>query len=607
MRSLVLTVSLALAAPAAAQPAYDAGPLLESLRPNERARVPRQAGVAAGALPLYELDVQLADDLRSYELAETLTWTNDAGRPLSSVVLRLWINAVSPQPLVELVEGACLDDVSCSTSMPSADAIVVAPATPVPAGGRLRIQLRLRGRLQEIDPSRTTLTGQGLEGLGALSAGHGGGDYGLLAHSDGLASLAAFFPTLARMRGGVWEQSDASTLGDLGADALMNVRARIRVPDGVRVVASGIEDPPLVVGSRTEVRVRAAFVREFAFAASPRFVHRDRAVGGVTVRSWFLDGDGAAGDRALDAAAHALALFERRFGPYPWTELDVVEAPLVGGAGGVELGAMVLVANMLYRPVGAGGQGDLLGSLMGGGGAAALEQRRESMLELTTAHEVAHQWWHGIVGSDSREHPFQDEALAQYSAMLYVLERHGAARAERETRDQVTAGYHMMRLMGRADAPADQPVGAFADTLTYGGIVYGKAPHLYPALRRLVGDRAFFAALRAHVAEHRFRTAPPRALYARMARGPRAAQVNALVARWLDETHGDDDLGPPDLGRMLGGAGGDDAQSRALMQQLQRLLGGSGAGGGAGTRGILDALRTPGLDALLEQLRGGSP
>ncbi len=513
MQRLLAILVLLAAAPAAAQPAYDAGPLLESLRPNERTRVPQQAGVAAAALPLYDLRVELADDLRRFDLDETVTWTNDAGRPLSSLVFRVYVNAVAAQPLVELVSGECLDNVSCTTSMPSADAIVVQAAQPIPAGGRLRVRFVMRGRLQEIDPSRTTLMGQSLEGLSSLSGGHGAGDYGLLAHSDGVASMAAFFPVLARMRAGRWEQSDASTMGDLGSDALANVRAAIRVPDGVRVVASGLEDPPLVVGNRTEVRVRAAFVRDFALAASRRFVHRDRRVGGVDVRSWFVDGDDAAGDRALDAATHALAIFERRFGPYPWVDLDVVEAPLVGGAGGVEFSAMVTVANMFYRPATAGPQGGLLGSLLAGqSGGPNLEQRRESMLEFVTAHEVGHQWWHGIVGSDSRDHPFQDEALAQYSAMLYVLERYGQARADREARDQVTAGYHMMRLMGRADAAVDQPVSAFADPMSYGGIVYGKAPHLYPALRRTIGDRAFFAAIRAHVAEYRFRVAPPRAL-----------------------------------------------------------------------------------------------
>ena len=40
----------------------------------------------------------------------------------------------------------------------------------------------------------------------------------------------------------------------------------------------------------------------------------------------------------------------------------------------------------------------------------------DGMLEFVVAHEVAHQWWHGLVGSDSRDHPYVDEALAQLVA-----------------------------------------------------------------------------------------------------------------------------------------------------------------------------------------------
>jgi len=616
MRSTLFAAVLLVSVPAVAQPSYDAAPLLESLRENERARVPRQAGGPAHELPLYALTIDLDDDLSSFEVEETVWWTNRSGRSLSSVAFRIYVNAVSPSPLVTLVEGSCLDNVSCTTTMPSASALVVEPAHAIPDGGALRIRFRLRGRLQEIDPSRTTLLGQGIESLGALSGGHGSGDYGLLAQSDGVASMASFFAVLARQRAGIWEISDTSTLGDLGSDALAHVSARVRTPDGVRVVSVGVEEPPRVLGDRSETRIRAAFVRDFALVASARLEHLDRDVGGVNVRSWFVRGHDAAGARALDAAAHSMRIFSRRFGAYPWTELDVVEAPLVGGAGGVEFSSMVTVANMFYAPVEASGQGGLLGQLLGGAGASSMESRRQSMLEFVTAHEVGHQWWHAIVGSDSRAHPFEDEGLAQYSAMLYMRERYGAARASAETEQQVTAGYHMMRLMGHADAPVDQPVSAFADPITYGGIIYGKGPHLYAELRQLLGDAAFFRAIRAYVSAHRFGEAPPRSLVRSMARGPRAARVRALTARWLEETHGDEDLGQPDLGHMLGGAGGD-PQLQVLQRELMRALGGAG-GSGPDAEALQEMLRSlsggagggtsPGLDGLLRGLlQNGAP
>jgi hypothetical protein len=637
MRFVVAVLALSLAIPAASRaqapegapsagpPTYDAASLLASLRPEERARAVTDAQLRdANELSLYELGVEVADDLRSFTLDETARLTNRTSAPWTVVVFRVHANAVGPsgeRPLVELVSGACLDGARCTVEASSPSTIVVRPGRALAPGARLRVRMRLRGRLREIDPSRTTMMGQGMESLGALgldgsSAGTAAGrdgDYGLLAHSDRVASFGAFFPVLARMRGGMWEERDASTMGDLGSDELCHVRARVRVRDGVRVVAAGVEGSPRVVGARTEHLVEAAFIRDFAFVASPRLAHVDRTVGQVDVRSWTVEGDEASGREVLDVAATALEIFTRRFGPYPYTQLDVVEAPLVGGAGGVELSGMVTVSTMFYRPMSAsgassaGGDAGLLGQLLAavggaGGQGVDLEARRHAMIEVVTAHEVAHQWWHVLVGSDSREHPWQDECLAQFSALLYLRERHGAARADEEDRQQVVSSYHMMRMMGRADGAVDRPVSAFGDPLSYAGLVYGKGPHVYVALRRLLGDARFFGALRQYVDANRFRIAAPRALFDRMARGPRAARVRALERRWLDEEHGDADLGQPDLGRMLGlGSAADDPATRAVLDQLGRM-GQTNGRGGAPNAGSEAALRD-----MLRGLLGGGP
>ena len=152
--------------------------------------------------------------------------------------------------------------------------------------------------------------------------------------------------------------------------------------------------------------------------------------------SLYVQGDEAAGHQVLAAAVHAFRTFEARFGPYPYRRLVLVEAPLVGGAGGVEFSGLVTVASMFYRPItggGGSGMGGLGGLLAGIGG---LGDFVGPMLEFVTAHEVSHQWWSGVVGSDAREHPFVDESLAQYSAVLAMEARYGSERAEQEMRSE---------------------------------------------------------------------------------------------------------------------------------------------------------------------------
>jgi len=275
------------------------------------------------------------------------------------------------------------------------------------------------------------------------------------------------------------------------------------------------------------------------------------------VRSTFRRSDRAAGERALDVAAASLADYERRFGPYPYPTLGVAEAAIVGGAGGVEWSGFVTIASMFYKssstPMPAG--------------------VTDSMLEFVVAHEVAHQYWHGLVGSDSRAHPFMDEALAQYSAIVYLEDRYGKERAERDGLLDVQANYQMMRMLGAADAPADQPVEAFASPMTYAGIVYGKAPYYFAAMRRALGDDEFFAALRGYAERYAFRVATPEALTA--AFSSRSAGVEPLAQRWLHEMHGDDDLGKADLAKMIGSMV--DPETARQLGPLLKSLGDGGA------------------------------
>ncbi len=620
---------------------YDAAPLLAWVRPDARAGLAGALGVShLEDLTLYDLDVAYDPQAASFTLAEDVWLTNTGPEPLPDVVFRVYANAAPPKtgPLVRFVSGAC-DDPRAAFTTPTASAIRVRPAAPIAPGGRLRCTLRLAGSLARIDSSRTTLLAQGLEGMTSMfGGGDAGGDYGILGTGDGIVSFGSFYPVLARRAAGAWETAEASTLGDLGSDRMASFRARLEIPARARLAVTGAvtgEQPIAGRPDRREVRVVAGAIRDFAFVFGDAMESATRDVRGTRVRSLYLAADRDAGARVLDVAARALDFYERRFGAYPYTELTVSEAAVVGGAGGVEFSGLATAASMFYRPMtgraapGAkadagddeltamlaqlGGLGGLPGGPGGSGGSdrAPLGMRMtEGMLEFVVAHEVAHQWWHGLVGSDSRDHPFVDEALAQYSAILYLEDRYGAARARELGDANAKTSFQAMRLLGAPDAAADQPVARFASTMQYAGVVYGKAPYYYRAAREALGDARFFAALAGYVARQRFREAPPRALpdlFAQGAGDAGAAKLRALERRWLDEAHGDEDLGKLDLGAtlgpLLGGAGGG-----ADLDELFKALQGGGTGAPApGAGGPTPKTGDPDVDKLLEQLGGGAP
>jgi aminopeptidase N len=129
-------------------------------------------------------------------------------------------------------------------------------------------------------------------------------------------------------------------------------------------------------------------------------------------------------------------------------------------------------------------------------------------VEFLVAHEVAHQWWYGLVGNNQYQHAFLDEGLAEYASFLYYEREHGAEAVERHVNLGLRLRYATM-VFTDGDTIVDQPSGAFPDEGTYAATVYWKAALGFSALRDEVGDTAFFAGLRDYAARKRFQIAVP--------------------------------------------------------------------------------------------------
>ncbi len=417
-------------------------------------------------------------------------------------------------------------------------------------------------------------------------------DYGLYTYGNGILSLGSFwYPALAVRKGGKWLDSAPEGLGDVAFSEKSDFEVEIRAPQGLTLVAPG-QITQSAAQDETTFRVKAKDAREFAVLLSEDFASksRDFAVGGknVAVSATLLKKNAAKIDKTIDIAGHALQIYSKRFGNYPFGEFKIVEAPMKGGAGGMEYSRMIGIASMLYGDMGAqlGGLttslqlpgadklleslGDEGGALKDEGGAnpmgdmlgGILGQQKDifdSLLEETIAHEVAHQWWAIGVGSDSQNHPFVDESLTNWSSMLYFEDRYGAEKAEQMRDLHLRTSFSMGTMMGGGDKRADLPTSAYTNNLQYGAVIYGKGALFYDQLRKLMGETAFYGALREYYANWNGKIADDKTLRRIVvAKSPaKTAAINALYARWIEGAHGKEDIAGGgmnlDLGGLLGG------------------------------------------------------
>lgn len=523
-------------------------PRLASLRQAMEASLNAHAGKLVDRpilerAPHYQMTFEVDFDLFTYRGTQKAWVTNDEGRPLDELRYMLYPNVselVGDGPLNVTVDEAKVGGEVVAHQLRGPGMVVPLP-TPLQPGQTVEVELSFRGVIHRMpaqaDDMQSVAVQQMIEmmtgGLEGQGQGHG---YGVFSISAGIVSLAMAYPQLAAYDEHGWDIDPGSDIGDRSYFDVSHFEVDITVPEEVVVVASGVRTELKREAGKATHRYVAAGVREFAMQMSEGYSHASRVVDGVTVNSWFIDEHRRAGESVLETAVEALKIFNRDFGPYPYRELDVVEAPLVGGAGGVEFPGMVTVARMFY---GAGGVA--VGSEVG----AAAKQHLEETRDFVVAHEVAHQWWNAVVGSDSKRHPFVDEALANHSAVHYFHVARGPEAAERQRTLQLALNYHVARMTGAQDRPVDLPVRDFNGMLEYAAMVYAKGGMYFDAVRAAMGERDFLRAIQGYYRRFAFRVARPEDLTAAFKANTRKpATVERLTRRWLHEARGDEDIGP---------------------------------------------------------------
>jgi hypothetical protein len=175
-----------------------------------------------------------------------------------------------------------------------------------------------------------------------------------------------------------------------------------------RVVDSGEES-----GMRRERR--ALDVRSFAFSFEiGSYDIRTEKVGHVDVTIGFAKGGGALDkgvkDEVFATLREALPFYEETFGDYPLDHLTVATVPRGFSQG--FLGFLTLSHYLVGRS---------------GGGYAMYDssyedygEYREEYRTETLAHELSHQWWGNKVGWNNYRDQWLSEALADFSASIFV-------------------------------------------------------------------------------------------------------------------------------------------------------------------------------------------
>lgn len=395
-----------------------------------------------------DVDFDPRRELGTIEGIARIQFTNPHTEPLSDIVLMLWPN--DPQYRAEASAGPALID-----------------GQLVPAQSQLG-GLALRYELPEpLEPGATldlsVPFSVSTEGLIE------GGNVHRFGITDGVLFAPTFYPLVPRLLDGEWDARSAPFGGDTTVSDVAFYEVRISAPSDQTLVATG------VAVDRESLNERVTYVsgpaRDFAFALGP-FISETEQVNGVAVNGWALPEHKDDLRVMVGAAATQLEILTDLIGPYPYTELDLVDVP--GAFGGIEYPGLVTVGTL--------------------GGANVIEP---------TVHEVGHQWFYGLIGDDQLEEPWLDEGAATYTQILY----HEQASRRGFATGMLTFFRDQIRDLPNSELPIGLAVDDYASPREYAIFVYRKGALFFDALRGELGDDVFFEFLQTYLERYRYEIA----------------------------------------------------------------------------------------------------
>jgi hypothetical protein len=333
-----------------------------------------------------------------------------------------------------------------------------------------------------------------------------------------------WFPKLARREpDGAWRHFAFHPQAEFYAD-YGSYQVSLDVPEAMRVGATGARVSERVEKGRRVVRHVAEGVHDFAWTAWDGFSVRHERVDGVDVELLYPAGHEQNTGRSLAALRFALPEFRARYGRYPYPVLTVVDPPpRARFAGGMEYPMLITTgapwwAGYLTREV-----------------------------EGVTVHELAHQWFYGLVATDEADWPCLDEGLASYAAGV-ALARHFGPGSLVDWPGLVLSDQEARRVAAQAAGAGDvvaQPARNFANFVSLGELAYARTATALVTLGNVYGQDRLARALGRYARAQRFQHPGPAALLESVERelGKEAAEALRGVlferarvdyrARWL--------------------------------------------------------------------------
>ena len=448
------------------EPEEESEPTEPSIYVDPSRFTPLSAGVE-NPDPQYEMVMELDTDSNTVTGSMILTFTNTSNTDMYEIYLRDYPAAFQDKngsyemDITNVQDLRTYTDLECARDGNDMTTVIVLLDEPVKAGEDVSIYLDFETPL----PTRSDRFG----------------------YYDGIYSLTDFYPILCRFDiNGEWSHEPYYFEGECFTTDVSDYVVELTVPEGYKVATGGQIISEETDGGYTSLQITAEDIRDFTAIASDEFEMIESEQNGITYYVYYVPtkyiGDDEA-ESAMDTCINSIGYFSECFGDYPYETFSCVFSPMPMYAGGMEYSGLVLIDNEMegYAP----------------------DEFYGYSIEATVAHECAHQWFMGIVGSDSYNEAWLDEGFASYLEWVYCKEFY----PDQAIDGPWWLGYDISTTIDEYDSLA--PGAAYInrsiadmDDYTYAITAYVEGSHFLYLLEKALGEEQMYAFVKEYVSRY---------------------------------------------------------------------------------------------------------
>jgi len=213
--------------------------------------------------------------------------------------------------------------------------------------------------------------------------------------------MSWWYPQMARYDGERWHTD--LIVGYSSAEPYQDFASydvTLTVPSDFVVGTTGALQSEQIFTATKELHYTAQNVHDFAWVADPNYQKDQFDCNGIIIYSLYQPQYAETAQPMAESACDIINYLSERFGQYPYEQFTIAQAGLVFGA--MEYPQLIMNGDIFYR--------------------IPTHIRYGARV---TAHEVAHQWFYGLLMSNQIAETWLDEGFAEFSTIAYMEDRYG--------------------------------------------------------------------------------------------------------------------------------------------------------------------------------------